>query len=134
MGKQVKKEKYPSTIAGSTGRWPRTTTRVSVEGVEYAYPQQYGLEACAAHDVGLEPYCTGAKSSWCEATWCYVDTSKCNRAVEKSTYFSTETLWFSYETCGSTRPSGGPGTQAEGAGRRVERARARVEQRGRLPH
>lgn len=63
---------------------------------------------CAAHDYMAgtpwkESYCSGEDFSipaynWCQAPWCYVDSS-CPTAVASSVFAGSTTAYYSYATC-----------------------------------
>ena len=36
------------------------TTKVTLAGIDYSYPADYGTNACEAHDAGRQPYCSNA--------------------------------------------------------------------------
>merc|ERR1740121_3503499 len=43
----------------------------------FVFPSSWGI-GCAAHDEGLEPYCSDeAAPGWCFKEWCYVNPSSC---------------------------------------------------------
>ena len=78
-----------------------------IANVEYAYPREYGLGKCAAHDYSLAPFCEDTNAdtqtrSWCFDYWCYVDPSECNVATTRSAFFTNMVeLHFSYVACGN---------------------------------
>ena len=63
-----------------------------------------GVRGCKSWD-GLEPYCqtggSSAGSDWCSDDWCYVDPTRCDKPVYKSSYFPNHEsdLYFSYSGC-----------------------------------
>ena len=74
--------------------------------MEYAYPPEYGLSSCAAHDYGLQPFCVDTSeatqtNAWCFSYWCYVDPTDCNVPTTPSAYLENIALHFSYEACGN---------------------------------
>jgi hypothetical protein len=61
----------------------------------------YGLATCTAHDSGEKPYCMRSNPpSWCADSWCYVDTSDCDKPFSSSVFFPG--LSYSYFTCGAS--------------------------------
>jgi hypothetical protein len=79
------------------------TTKVTLAGIDYSYPADYGINACEAHDAGRQPYCSKADPpEWCADPWCYVDEATCSyRPLLSSSYFPGADLKYSYRTCGS---------------------------------
>ena len=77
-------------------------TKVTLAGIDYSHPTDYGTDACAAHDAGQQPYCSKANPpGWCTDLWCYIDTSNCSYPVLSSSYFPGAELKYSYATCGA---------------------------------
>ena len=75
---------YPSGI---------DTNTIALSGQTYSYPSNYGLNTCAEHDQGMPPYCTNSPvPSWCNTTWCYIDTASCTRTHGRSTYCASAGL------------------------------------------
>jgi hypothetical protein len=78
------------------------TTKVTLAGIDYSYPADYGTNACEAHDAGRQPYCAKAAApEWCADQWCYIDAANCSYPVLSSSYFPGVDLKYSYVTCGS---------------------------------
>jgi hypothetical protein len=78
------------------------TTKVTLAGIDYSHPADYGTNACATHDADQQPYCSKAEPpDWCADLWCYVDTASCTFPVLSSSYFPGADLKYSYATCGS---------------------------------
>ena len=78
------------------------TTKVTLAGIDYSYPADYGTDGCAAHDAGRDPYCSKADPpDWCAEQWCYIDAASCSYPVLSSSYFPGADLKYSYRTCGS---------------------------------
>ena len=78
------------------------TIKVTVAGIDYSYPADYGTNVCAAHDAGRQPYCSKADPpEWCADQWCYIDEATCSYPVLSSSYFPGAALKYSYRTCGS---------------------------------
>ena len=76
--------------------------KVTLAGIDYSYPTDYGTDACARHDAAQQPYCSKAEPpEWCADLWCYVDASTCKYPVLSSSYFPGADLKYSYATCGS---------------------------------
>ncbi|GBG35095.1 Inter-alpha-trypsin inhibitor heavy chain H2 [Hondaea fermentalgiana] len=70
-------------------------------GVRYCYNISYGLNECAAHDEGLDPFCSSFfPPDFCEQSFCFVDSS-CSIEPYASSYFPGYGLYYSYKTCGS---------------------------------
>ena len=64
------------------------TTKVTIAGIDYSYPADYGTNVCAAHDAGQDPYCSKADPpEWCADQWCYIDEATCSYLVLSSSYF-----------------------------------------------
>jgi len=77
-------------------------TKVTLAGIDYSHPTDYGTNACVAHDAGQQPYCSKSEPpEWCADLWCYVDTATCTYPVLSSSYFLGAALKYSYATCGS---------------------------------
>ena len=77
-------------------------TKVTLAGIDYSHPTDYGTDACAAHDASMQPYCSKADPpGWCTDLWCYVDTANCSYPVFSSSYFPGAELKYSYATCGA---------------------------------
>ena len=77
-------------------------TKVTLAGIDYDYPRDYGTNACTAHDAAQQPYCSKSDPpDWCTDQWCYVDPAACKYPVLSSTYFPGADLQYSYATCGS---------------------------------
>ena len=77
-------------------------TKVTLAGIDYSHPTDYGTDACAAHDASMQPYCSKADPpGWCTDLWCYVDTANCSYPVLSSSYFPGAELKYSYATCGA---------------------------------
>lgn len=84
----------------------------TVTGVEYEYPQNYGLSECSTHDATMEPYCENTDAdgnfdpfnnpTWCSSNWCYVDRDNCNVETILSDYFRPTLLYYSFAACQST--------------------------------
>jgi hypothetical protein len=85
-------------VDGST-----TEIEISLGGLSYTLPADYGILNCTTHDVGTEPYCDVANPpDWCTSEWCYVDPSNCALPTALSSYFGDAGLRYSYRTCGSS--------------------------------
>ena len=55
------------------------TTKVTLAGIDYSYPADYGTNVCEAHDAGQDPYCSKADPpDWCADQWCYIDEATCS--------------------------------------------------------
>ncbi len=77
------------------------TTKVTLAGIDYSYPADYGTNVCEAHDAGQDPYCSKADPpDWCADQWCYIDAASCSYPVLSSSYFPGAALKYSYRTCG----------------------------------
>ena len=78
------------------------TTKVSLAGIDYSYPADYGINTCEVHDAGRDPYCSKPDPpEWCAERWCYIDEDTCSYPVLLSSYFAGAGLKYSYRTCGS---------------------------------
>ena len=78
------------------------TTKVSLAGIDYSYPADYGINTCEVHDAGRDPYCSKPDPpEWCAERWCYIDEATCSYPVLLSSYFAGAGLKYSYRTCGS---------------------------------
>ena len=78
------------------------TTKVTLAGIDYSYPADYGTNVCEAHDAGRDPYCSKPDPpEWCAERWCYIDEDTCSYPVLLSSYFAGAGLKYSYRTCGS---------------------------------
>ena len=87
-----------------------TLTNATGNGInEWIYPTSYGMDACAAHDLRMHPYCADAAGNplpsapaWCSDNFCFVDPATCALNNDPSSYFAGSGLSYSYATCGST--------------------------------
>ena len=78
------------------------TTKVTLAGIDYSYPADYGTNTCEVHDAGRDPYCSKPDPpEWCAERWCYIDEATCSYPVLLSSYFAGAGLKYSYRTCGS---------------------------------
>ena len=78
------------------------TTKVTLAGIDYSYPADYGINTCEVHDAGRDPYCSKPDPpEWCAERWCYIDEANCSYPVLLSSYFAGAGLKYSYRTCGS---------------------------------
>lgn len=80
-----------------------------------SYPEMYGAGGCSSYDAASGPCATGATQSaaarptWCDAMWCYVNASTCERPnaptamswQDPARNTAMRGLAFSYETCGN---------------------------------
>eukprot|EP00929_Paragymnodinium_shiwhaense_P118156 TRINITY_DN8991_c0_g1_i1.p1 TRINITY_DN8991_c0_g1~~TRINITY_DN8991_c0_g1_i1.p1 ORF type:complete len:651 (-),score=91.24 TRINITY_DN8991_c0_g1_i1:262-2214(-) len=84
---------------------------VQQDGGKYCYASDYGGAGCKTYDNTLEPDCAGptgipilGRPSWCEDSWCFVDTENCDTGyiddVLPSYLFPNSGLFYSYKTCG----------------------------------
>ena len=84
-----------------TGLSGSTYPSFTLAGETIAYPTDYGLSTCAAHDTGKKPYCMRSNPpSWCADSWCYVDKNNCDKPFSNSVFFPG--LTYSYFTCGAS--------------------------------
>lgn len=79
------------------------------------FPAAYGSDGCRTYDgvvAGTSksgtPECTPTLAKpappWCEASWCWVDASNCERPYGSTSFFAGSphsSLTYSYETCGN---------------------------------
>lgn len=76
----------PVPVPGPSPRSP-VDARAGVD-----YPWDWGVGACRAWDIGLQPFCADAAGKpkadaprWCRDSWCWVDARRCDlRAVSLS--------------------------------------------------
>ncbi|CAB9527882.1 receptor ionotropic, delta-2 [Seminavis robusta] len=81
---------------------------------EVCFPLTFGSNACAAHDVGLDPRCTTTSAKevlpeFCGEHWCYVDRDACRVTPEqlyRSDMFDDHVdLFYSYSVCNASADS-----------------------------
>ena len=78
----------------------------------YAYPSEYGLRTCAAHDVMVPPQCDSTSPSnpgvydparnhpTCSYMWCFIDPTVCNVAYSEYAHsLGSQSLHLSYAAC-----------------------------------
>eukprot|EP00665_Eupelagonemidae_sp_cell47_P004698 gene4697-8967_t len=87
---------YPSSITPGT---------ITVAGAQYSVPNDFGIGSCKAHEENTEPFCNVPDyPSWCNTSWCYVDSDNCNNHLyTESTYWEPMgVMKYSYSTCGTS--------------------------------